>query len=140
MELAFFRMKCSYFISQLSTIDLTALSCKSCLCVWRGTAKQRTSIEKQPSVFTVYLPNLQSFKLRICASNCVFLFFFPPKAKYEQYQGPHLFLLLSGLAYPHPASLSGTAERESERGLNVEERACSCFFLQFWSIMCPYVT
>lgn len=124
----FFRVKCSYIISQQTTYDLMALSCFFfyecvCVCVRRGTAPP---LEKHPSVFT--LCTCQTCRVSSCASVLATVFLFPPKAKYVS--GAHLFLLLSGLAYPHPASSSGAADKEDCVYLFF-----SFFIVRFWSIM-----
>lgn len=94
-------------------------------CVWRGTAKQRASVEKQPCIFT--LRTCQTCRVSSCAGYCVF--FSDLKAKYERYQahicfygslGSHIHILRHDLAQRREKG-------ERERGFDVKHRAWSCF-------------
>lgn len=80
------------------------------LCVWRGTAKQGASIEKQPCIFT----------LRTCQTCTVAQLetvFFSTSSKIRAVLGPHLFLRA---LWVHISTSCVIIWRSTERGLNAE--------------------
>lgn len=94
-----------------------ALSCNRFVffvCVWRGTAKQGASIEKQPCIFTLRTCQTCTVSSRATVQATVF---FSTSSKIRAVLGPHLFLRA---LWVHISTSCVIIWCSTERGLNAE--------------------